>query len=57
MVVRGQTRQIVHETLSQKYPSQKGTGGVAQEVEHLPSKLKAQVLPKKKKKPGDEDPS
>jgi hypothetical protein len=31
-------RQIVQETLFQKYPTQNRTGGVAQVVEHLPSK-------------------
>jgi hypothetical protein len=29
------------ETLSQKYPTQKRAGGVAQVVEHLPSKCEA----------------
>jgi hypothetical protein len=38
IVVQSQPGQIVHETLSQKKPSQKRAGGVAQMVEHLPSK-------------------
>jgi hypothetical protein len=33
--------QIVRETLSQKYPTQKWAGGVAQAVQHLPSKCEA----------------
>jgi hypothetical protein len=33
--------QIVRENLSQKYPTQKRTGGVAQMVEHPTSKHKA----------------
>jgi hypothetical protein len=39
IAVGGQPRQIVLETLSQKYPEQKRAGGVAQMVEHLPNKL------------------
>jgi hypothetical protein len=36
--VRSQPRQIVHETLSQNYPTQKRAGGVAQMVEpHIAS--------------------
>jgi hypothetical protein len=33
---------IICKTLSRKYPTLKRTGGVAQVVEHLPSKHKAQ---------------
>jgi hypothetical protein len=40
-MVQSQPRQIVPETLSQKYPSQKGSGVVAQVLEHLPSKHEA----------------
>jgi hypothetical protein len=39
--VWGQPRQIVGETVSQKYSKQKGTGGVAQVLEYLPSKCEA----------------
>jgi hypothetical protein len=39
--LEGSARQIVHETLSQKYSSQKTAGGVAQEVEYLASKCVA----------------
>jgi hypothetical protein len=38
--VRGQLGQIVHNTLSQKYPTHKRTGKVAQVVECLSSKYK-----------------
>jgi hypothetical protein len=38
ITVQSQPQQMVHETLSQKYPSQKRAGGVTQVVEHLPSK-------------------
>jgi hypothetical protein len=40
-MVWSQHRQIVHETLSWKYPTQKRAGRVAQVVEHLPSKREA----------------
>jgi hypothetical protein len=40
MEVRGQLGQIVHNTLSQKYPTHKRTGKVAQVVECLSSKYK-----------------
>jgi hypothetical protein len=39
--VRSQPGQIVHETLSQKYSTQKRAEGVAQVVEYLPSKSEA----------------
>jgi hypothetical protein len=39
--VQGQPRQIVQETLSQKYPTHKRTSGVTQAVEQLPSKHEA----------------
>jgi hypothetical protein len=35
--VQGQPEQIVQETLSRKYPTQKRTGGMAQVVEYLTS--------------------
>jgi hypothetical protein len=35
ITVQGQSTQIVHETLSLKYPTQKSAGGVAQVVECL----------------------
>jgi hypothetical protein len=38
IMVWGQPRQRVHKTLSWKYPPQKRAGGVAQMVQHLPSK-------------------
>jgi hypothetical protein len=44
ITVRGQPGQIVNEDQSQKYPSQTRSGGVAQVIENLPSKLKAQSL-------------
>jgi hypothetical protein len=37
-MVQSQTGQIVHETLSQKYPTHKRVGRETQVVEHLPSK-------------------
>jgi hypothetical protein len=37
--VQSQAEKIVCKTLSQKYPTQKGAGGVAQEAEYLPNKL------------------
>jgi hypothetical protein len=40
IAVQRQPRQIVHEPLSQKYPVQKRAGGVAEAVQHLPSKHK-----------------
>jgi hypothetical protein len=53
-VVRGQPRQIVREPLSRENTSQKVAGGVAQGVEHLPSKCEAlsanPCTTKKKKK-------
>jgi hypothetical protein len=39
--VQSQPRQIVCETLSQKYPTQKRAGGMAQVVEYLSSKCEA----------------
>jgi hypothetical protein len=39
--VQSQVGQIVLKTLSQKYPTQNRTGGVAQVVERLPSKCEA----------------
>jgi hypothetical protein len=42
-MVRSQPRQIVHETLSRKYPSQKRAGGVAQGIGH---EFKLQYHPK-----------
>jgi hypothetical protein len=39
--VQSQPRQTVLKNLSQKYPTQKRTGGMAQVVEHLPSKHEA----------------
>jgi hypothetical protein len=41
ITVPSQLGQIVWETLSQKYPTQKRAGGVAQVVDLLPSKCKA----------------
>jgi hypothetical protein len=41
ITVQGQARQIVCKTLSQKYSTQNRAGGVAQEVEQLPSKCEA----------------
>jgi hypothetical protein len=38
ITVRDQPRQIIYETLSQKYSTQKRAGGIAQVVEHLSSK-------------------
>jgi hypothetical protein len=46
ILIGSQPRQIVHETLSQKYPSQKRTGGVAQVVG---PEFKPQYLKKKKR--------
>jgi hypothetical protein len=40
IVVQSQPRQIVQETLSQKHPTQKRAGRLAQVVEHLPCKYK-----------------
>jgi hypothetical protein len=51
--VQSQPRQIVLETLPQKYPTQKRAGGVAQMVKYLPSKCEAKFKSqshKKKKK-------
>jgi hypothetical protein len=48
ITVRSQVRQIVHETLSQKSPSQKRAGGVAQSVG---PEFKPQYHKKKKKCP------
>jgi hypothetical protein len=39
--IRSQPQQIVHKTLSQKYPTQKRAGRVTQVLEHLPSKHEA----------------
>jgi hypothetical protein len=50
IVVQSQPRQIVHETLSQKYSSQNRAGGVAQVVEHLLRKHEALSAKGKKKK-------
>jgi hypothetical protein len=59
IVVQSQPRQIVLETLSRKYPSQKRAGGMAQVVACLPSKGEALSLnpsaAKKKKKRDEED--
>jgi hypothetical protein len=41
IAVQGQPGQIVHETLSRKYPTQKGSGGVAQVVQYLLSQHEA----------------
>jgi hypothetical protein len=41
IAVQSQLQQIVLETLSQKYPTQKRAGRVAQVVESLPSKQEA----------------
>jgi hypothetical protein len=38
-MVQSQPGDIVHETLSQEYPTYKKAGGVAQVVKRLPSKL------------------
>jgi hypothetical protein len=46
-VVQSQPGQIVHKTLSQKYPTQKSAGGVAQGVG---LEFKLQYCKKKKKK-------
>jgi hypothetical protein len=40
-MVQNQPEQIVQETLSEKYPTQKRAGGVAQVVECLPSQHEA----------------
>jgi hypothetical protein len=40
ILVQGQPRQIVCETLSQKCPAQKRSGRVAQVVEHLPTNMR-----------------
>jgi hypothetical protein len=45
--VAGTIGQVVHETLSRKYPTQKKDGGVTQVVELLPSKREALGLKKK----------
>jgi hypothetical protein len=37
IVVQSQLRQIVHKTVSQKYPTQKRAGGVVQVVQCLPA--------------------
>jgi hypothetical protein len=37
-MVQGWSRQIAGKTLSQKYPTKKRAGGVAQVEKHLPSK-------------------
>jgi hypothetical protein len=39
--VPAQPVQIVHESLSRKYPTQSKAGGVAQMIEHLASKCEA----------------
>jgi hypothetical protein len=52
-VVQRKPGQIVHETLSQKHPSQKRAGGTAQVVECLPGKgeaLKSNTNTAKKKR-------
>jgi hypothetical protein len=41
IVARSQPRQTVHETLSQKKPTQKRAGGVDQVVEPLPTMCEA----------------
>jgi hypothetical protein len=41
MVVPSQSRQIVYENLSPKYPTYKMAGGIVQVVQHLSSKCKA----------------
>jgi hypothetical protein len=38
IVVRSQSTQIIHETLSEKYPTQKRAGRVAQVVDCLPER-------------------
>jgi hypothetical protein len=53
ITVRGQSRQVVHEMLSQKYSTYKRAGKVAQVVESLPSKCEALVqtpIPPKRNK-------
>jgi hypothetical protein len=57
ILVQSQPGQILAETLSQQNTSQKGAGGVAQVVEHLPSKNEAlnsnpSTVKKKKHKMG-----
>jgi hypothetical protein len=42
-MVQSQPRQRVHETLSQKHPTQKRVEEVAYVVEHLPNKCEARV--------------
>jgi hypothetical protein len=37
IAVQGQSEQIVHKTLSQKYPTQNRAGGMAEVVGHLPN--------------------
>jgi hypothetical protein len=44
ITVQSQPRQIVWETLSRKYSTQKRAGRVAQVVKYLPSKCEALVL-------------
>jgi hypothetical protein len=41
IAVQSQLRQIVHKTLSKKYPTQNRAGRVAQLVQHWPSKHEA----------------
>jgi hypothetical protein len=43
-MVQGQPREILCVTLSQKYPTQKRAGGVAQVVEYLTSKCEVLSL-------------
>jgi hypothetical protein len=38
IMVGGQSREVVRETSSWKYPTKNRVGGVDQQVEHLPSK-------------------
>jgi hypothetical protein len=51
-VVQSQPGQIVHKTLSQKYPTQKSAGGVAQGVG---LEFKLQYCKKKKEKEKEKD--
>jgi hypothetical protein len=53
ITVQSQPGQIILQTLSQKYPTQNRTGGVAQAVESLPSKYNALVQTKNPQDKGE----
>jgi hypothetical protein len=56
MVAPSQPGQIVQETLSKKYPTQKRASGVAEVVKHLPSKCEA-LSPNPSAAPPQEKPN